>query len=122
MRSHGKEEKKPMVQTMRGLFARNAKPLYLPIFLIVLFILADILFENYLGIVYSEQLKKTELILFLAFVIMQILFAPIQSGLSDLYGRKKSLLISLTLSLGALGGIYMFNQNLYLPILAGATI
>jgi MFS family permease len=54
---------------------------------------------------------------------MQIIFAPIQSGLSDIYGRKKSLIVSLSFSLLSLILISLFiNSKIFLSFLALATI
>lgn len=73
-----------------------------PIAIILLFILVDILCENFIGLVYSEQTKIQDLFLLFGFMLMQIIFAPIQSGFSDYFGRKKSLVFSLGCSLFSL--------------------
>lgn len=93
------------------------------IFLIFTFIFADIVCENFIGIIYNEQSNVIAFAFFLSFVIMQILFAPIQSGLSDLFGRKRSLIVSLSFSLLSLLFVYIFNLKFsYFSILIIATI
>jgi len=79
-------------------------------FLVFLFIFADILCENFIGIIYNKEPQTAEFFLFLSFVLMQIIFAPIQSGLSDTYGRKRSLLVSLSFSLLSLVFLLIFNN------------
>ncbi len=83
----------------------------LTISLVFIFILVDVLCENFLGIVYNERSRVEASLLFLGFGILQILFAPLQSAASDVYGRKKSLIISLSFSLLSLALIYFFKQS-----------
>lgn len=85
--------------------------------LVVIFIFADILCENYIGIIYDKQSAVQQLLLFFGFALLQIFFAPIQSGFSDLYGRKKSLVVSLSFSLLSLIFVYIYNQNTLLGFL-----
>lgn len=90
------------------------------IFLVFIFIFADIICENFIGIIYNQQATNS-FILFLIFILLEIFFAPIQAALSDRYGRRKSLIISLFFSLLSLGLVYQFNKNsdcFYLLILA----
>ncbi len=91
--------------------------------LVFLFIFADILCENFIGIVYNGQSHIQAFLFFLGFVLLQILFAPLQSALSDRYGRKKSLVVSLFFSLLSLGFIYIFNLKIsHLSFLIFATL
>lgn len=83
----------------------------LTIALVFIFILIDVLCENFLGIVYNERPRVEAALLFLGFGILQIIFAPLQSATSDIYGRKRSLIISLFFSLVSLALIYFFKQN-----------
>ncbi|MGC1879151.1 MAG: MFS transporter [Rhabdochlamydiaceae bacterium] len=92
-------------------------------FFIVLFIFADIFCENFIGIVYDKQSSIQQFSLFLSFALLQILFAPIQSGLSDIYGRKKSLIVSLSFSFLSLIFIAFLNLKVaFFPLLIMATI
>lgn len=83
----------------------------LTISLVFIFILVDVLCENFIGIAYNERSRLEASLFFLGFGILQILFAPLQSATSDVYGRKKSLVISLSFSLVSLLLIYFFKQN-----------
>jgi MFS family permease len=91
--------------------------------LVVIFIFADIVCDNYLGIIYDKRPGTQQFFFFLAFALLQILFAPLQSGLSDLYGRKKSLIVALSFSLLSLIFLAIFNLKTTLfPFLILATI
>lgn len=83
----------------------------LTVSLVFIFILVDVLCGNLLGIVYEERSRVEAVLLFLGFGILQIIFAPLQSATSDVYGRKKSLIISLFFSLMSLVLIYFFKQS-----------
>ncbi len=52
-------------------------------------------------------------------LILQIIISPIQAGVSDFYGRKISLIISLTFSLFSLIFVYLYDLRIlsYLPVL-----
>lgn len=65
---------------------------------LVLFVYADVVCENFIVIINDLQQAMTATALLIGFVILQIFFAPIQSGFSDFYGRRKSLIISLAIS------------------------
>lgn len=89
--------------------------------LIFLFIFSDILCENFIGIIYNKEPQIAEFFLFFSFVLMQIVFAPIQSGMSDIYGRRNSLIVSLSFSLLSLIFLLIFNNLtplIFLVILA----
>ncbi len=83
----------------------------LTVSLVFIFIFVDVLCGNLLGIVYEERPRVEAVLLFLGFGILQIIFAPLQSATSDVYGRKKSLVISLFFSLVSLALIYFFKQS-----------
>lgn len=91
--------------------------------LVIIFIFADIVCENFISIVYDKQSQTTQFFFFLSFALMQIFFAPLQSGLSDLYGRRKSLIVTLSFSLLSLVLIFIFNQKvMFFPFLILASI
>jgi MFS family permease len=82
------------------------------IYIILLFILVDVVCDNFIFRTFNEELPITAFFLFLGLSILQILASPIQSGFSDFYGRKQGLLISLSFSLFALCLIYFYSQNI----------
>lgn len=65
---------------------------------ITLFVYADIICENVLAIVVDQQSYAIAGVLLFSFLILQVFFSALQSGLSDFFGRKKSLIISLSIS------------------------
>ena len=79
---------------------------------IIFFIYSDILCENFLVIVNDKQPHLYSVILLFTLLILQIIFAPLQSGFSDFYGRKKSLLISLFLSLISVFLAFYYLNNI----------
>lgn len=81
------------------------------ILLVFIFVFVDILTENVLGMTESILSPSRAFFCFLFFGLLQIFFAPIQSALSDIYGRKNSLVVSLFFSLLSLCVIYLFNQT-----------
>lgn len=111
-----------MKNILEKTLASPKRKILLIMFFVFLFILADILCENFLGIVYNKQPVTREFLLFFGFVLLQILFAPIQSGLSDRYGRKKSLGVSLFFSFLSLVILYIFDLKSYFALLVLATI
>lgn len=86
---------------------------YLP--LLLLFILSDIMCDNYIVGSFNKQSINVEFIYFTIFLIVKIVFAPLQAGFSDFYCRKKSILTALLASLASMGLVYAYNQTL-LPI------
>ncbi len=92
--------------------------------LVFTFILLDILCENFLGIVYYHRPEVEATLFFLGFGLLQVVFAPIQSALSDVYGRKRMLLISLFFSFLSLGVIYLSKKAIHshLPAFLFATL
>lgn len=108
---------------MNKIYQSSIKSKNLIMFLVALFIFADILCENFIGIIYEKQSQIHEFAFFFGFMLLQIIFAPIQSGLSDLYGRKRSLIVSLFFSFLSLIFISIFIQSsVYFSLLIFATI
>jgi MFS family permease len=92
--------------------------------LILLFIFAEILCENFIVIIYNEQSHIQAFYLLLIYMLLQIFFAPIQSGVSDFIGRKKSLIFSLSFSFFSLFIIFLYIKKIvfWFPMLIFATL
>ncbi len=78
--------------------------------IISLFVYADIICENVLVIVNDQQSHLIASVFLFGFLVLQVLFASIQSGLSDFFGRKKSLIFSFSVSLFCLLCIYLYHD------------
>jgi len=87
--------------------------------LIFLFIFGDIICNNYIFKSFGSQTHAQQFYSFLVLLILQMVAAPIQAALSDLYCRKKSLVTSLAFSLASLVLVYIYAQTgeLFLPML-----
>lgn len=87
--------------------------------LILLFVAFDVLCENYVAGSFSNQPPFRQFLLIGTLLILQILISPIQAGLSDYYGRKISLIISISFSLLSLIFVYVYDLGLvsFLPSL-----
>ncbi len=80
--------------------------LYLP--LLLGFLLGDEVCNNYIFQVFSLESHNLQLILYVAFLLTQIIAAPLQAGFSDFYCRKTSLVVSLSFSLLSLVLVIFF--------------
>ncbi|QVL55797.1 MAG: MFS transporter [Simkaniaceae bacterium] len=89
------------------------------LFYILLFIYGDIACENYIFRTYSSLIPSTEFVLFIGMLLLQVIAAPIQAAFSDLYCRKKSLVISLSASLIAMFFLLLFNLKIlfFVPLI-----
>lgn len=77
---------------------------------IVFFVYVDIVCENVLVIV-NDQLNHLKATIFLlCFSLLQVFFASLQSGLSDFFGRRKSLIVSFLFSISSLLLLLIYNQ------------
>lgn len=87
--------------------------------LILLFVAFDVLSENYIAGSFNNESPIREFFLFFGLLCLQICISPIQAGISDLYGRKISLLISMSFSLLSLIFSFLYHLKLlaYLPVL-----
>ena len=103
----------------------------MPIF--ILMILGDIICDNYIIQVFNSQSRFIGIALFIGFLITQIFSSPFQAGFSDLYCRKNSLLISISLSVlslilaffyieGSLTSIYTLILILIIKGIGGNTV
>lgn len=84
--------------------------------IIILFLYTDSLCENFLVIVNNNEVHLISLFFLFGFLILQIIFAPLQSGFSDFYGRKKSLIISLGVSVCSILFIYAYVSQVLTAI------
>jgi MFS family permease len=73
---------------------------YLPLLLI--FIFGDVLCDNSIFRSFHNESYLEQILLFLGALLLQVVSAPIQAGLSDFYGRRVSLIFSLFFSCSAL--------------------
>ncbi|MCB1109759.1 MAG: MFS transporter [Chlamydiia bacterium] len=89
------------------------------LFYILLFIYGDIACENYIFRSYNSFVPSIEFTLFVGTLLLQVIAAPIQAALSDLYCRKKSLVIALSSSLFAIIILLFFNLNIlaFVPVI-----
>lgn len=78
--------------------------------LVLLFIFGDIICSNYIFRSFVNQTHTQQFFSFLSLLVLQILASPLQAALSDLYCRKKSLVVSLTFSFISLVLVYFYTQ------------
>ncbi len=98
-----------MKETFSMLKSRKS-PLMI-LLVIIFFVYADIICENIIIIV-NDQLSRLKAITFLfTFLVLQVVFAALQSGLSDFFGRKKSLIASLSVSIVSLLCVFVYSQQ-----------
>jgi MFS family permease len=81
--------------------------------IISFFVYADLICENVLVIVNDQQSYFIASAFLFGFLVLQIVFASIQSGLSDFFGRRKSLIISFSVSLLCLLCAYLFTRQIF---------
>lgn len=65
---------------------------------VTFFVYADVVCENVLALINDQLSHIKATVLLLSFLVLQVFFAAIQSGLSDFFGRRKSLITSLGIS------------------------
>jgi MFS family permease len=87
--------------------------------LILLFVAFDVLCDNYLAGSFSNETPIRQFLLIGGLLILQIFISPLQAGISDFYGRKLSLIVSLTFSLLSLIFVYLYDLHIlaFLPSL-----
>ncbi len=78
--------------------------------IISLFVYADIICENVLVIVNDQQSYVIATAFLFGFLILQVFFASIQSGLSDFFGRRKSLILSFSVSIFCILCAYLYTR------------
>lgn len=89
----------------------GSKKSFITLLTIILFVYADLICENVLVIVNDHQTHIVATSLLLVFLLFQIFFAAIQSGLSDFIGRKESLVLSFSVSLFSLLCAFLYSFN-----------
>lgn len=87
--------------------------------LILLFVAFDVLSENYIAGSFNTESPTREFFLFFGLLCLQIFISPIQAGISDLYGRKISLIISISFTLLSLIFSFIYHLQIlaFLPVL-----
>ena len=96
---------------------RFAPKAYLP--QLLFFILADEIGTNYIFNIYASLSNGStylETFFFIFFLMVQIVFSPIQAGYSDFYCRKKSIAISLSFSAISLLPAFLYFQHSISPL------
>ena len=86
------------------------KPNYY-LLLILMFIFGDVVCENYIFRSYNSFVSKVELCFFIGTLLLQALASPIQAAFSDLFCRKRSIIISLSSSFLSLLLLLLFNSK-----------
>lgn len=81
--------------------------------LIFLFIASDVMCDNYIIGAFSHRAPLTELGFLILMLSLQIIVSPIQAGISDLYGRRKSLIFSIFFSLLSLVFVFFYDIKLF---------
>jgi len=82
------------------------------IYLSMIFMLFDVACNNIILGSFDKETPVKELFLFIGLLVLQIIASPIQTGVSDFYGRKKSLIISLSATLISLIILFFHNSIL----------
>lgn len=91
----------------------SKKTAMLTLIYVVLFVFADLICENVLVIINDKQSPLIATIFIFSFLTSQVFFASLQAGLSDFFGRKKSLIISLSVTSFSLLCAFFYMQ--YFP-------
>ncbi len=78
--------------------------------IISLFVYTDIICENVLVVINDQQPHFIATAYLFGFLVLQIFFASIQSGLSDFFGRKESLILSFCISLSSLLCAFLYTH------------
>jgi MFS family permease len=88
---------------------------YLPLLLAFIFI--DETCSNYILNAFANRTSVLEFSLYLTFLLVSIITAPIQAGYSDFFCRKKSLIVSLSFSLLSCVLVFFSLKNTYSPLI-----
>lgn len=80
------------------------------IIIIVALIIFDVVCDNVILINFNKETPLVEFILFVGLLFLQIIASPIQSGLSDFYGRKRSLIVAVSASLLSLVVLFLYGS------------
>lgn len=92
--------------------------------LIILFIILDVICDNIILSNFHVDTSYSECLLFIGFLCLQIIASPIQAGLLDFYGKRKSLIFSLSFTLLSLATLLIYSSESfpYFVILAFSSI
>jgi len=90
---------------------KKTKFRFLNIYLVLLlsFLFSDEICSNYILADFSQFPSGKEFILYMAFLVTVIFLSPIQSAISDLHCRKKSLMVALSFSTISIFIIFISN-------------
>jgi MFS family permease len=78
---------------------------------LLLFVLADVIGTNYILKCFNNQSTLYQFWISISLLSLQILASPIQTGFSDFYCRKKTLLMALCCSLISIILVYFYSQT-----------
>lgn len=78
---------------------------------------SDIICENFLVIVNNKQSHLFSTLVLFGLLTLQIIFSPLQSGFSDFFGRKRSLVISLIVSFLAIVLAFFYMNTIGLGLI-----
>lgn len=88
---------------------QNKFSIYFTIVLIIFDVICDSVILNS----FSKETYFKEIFLFVLLLFLQIIASPIQSGVSDRYGRKKSLIITLSATLMSLLILFLHTSKVF---------
>ena len=91
----------------------DSKRNILTIGLLFVFITFDIICDNIILNSFNSETLYIEISLFVGLLFLQILASPIQAGLSDFYGRKKGLVVTLSASFLSLVFLFLYSSTLF---------
>lgn len=92
-----------------SLAVSNKFSIYFTFVLIIFDVVCDSIILNS----FSKETHLKEIGLFVLLLALQIFFSPIQSGISDLYGRKKSLIVTVSATLLSLIILFLHTSNIF---------
>ena len=88
---------------------RNNFSIYFTIVLIIFDVFCDSIILNS----FSKETHLKEIFLFVLLLFLQIIASPIQSGISDRYGRKKSLVVTISATLLSLVILFLHTSDIF---------
>ena len=97
------------IPRIRSSSTKQKLSIYFTIVLIIFDVVCDSLILNS----FSKETPFKEFALFFLLVFLQIIASPMQSGISDHYGRKKSLTITLSATLLSLVILFLHTSNIF---------
>lgn len=83
------------------------------IYFTMVLIIFDVVCDSVILNSFSKETQVKELFLFALLLVLQIIASPIQSGVSDYYGRRKSLVITVSATLLSLIILFFHTSNVF---------